>query len=89
VSELFEIGKAPYLVAVGDGARLLVYRSHAVSKESPAYREVSDYIREHRMVLISAENSSCDGMLGQTECSHYATPEARMLWLSTHPEENR
>uniref|UniRef100_A0AB39U1R9 Uncharacterized protein n=1 Tax=Mycolicibacterium phage Alyssa1 TaxID=3240801 RepID=A0AB39U1R9_9CAUD len=82
----FQVALAPYLVAVGDGARLRVYRSLAVSTEAPAYQPVADYIEENGMVLVSAETGPYDGMFGRTEQSHYATPEARMLWLAT--EEN-
>ncbi|MCV7217148.1 hypothetical protein H7J51_17905 [Mycobacterium crocinum] len=85
----FQVALAPYLVAVGDGARLRVYRSLAVSAEAPAYKPVADYIEENGMVLVSSETGRHDGMFGRTEQSHYATPEARMLWLATTEEENK
>lgn len=87
MSELFEVALAPYLVAAGDGERLRVYRSRVMQESDPAVEYVNSYIREHGMVLISTETGPYEGMFGMTEQSHYATPEARMLWLETHPED--
>lgn len=85
----FEVAQAPYLVAVGDGARLRVYRSLAVGVDSPAYQPVRQYITDNGMVLVSTETGPYDGMFGRTEQSHYATPEARMLWLTLTNEEKQ
>lgn len=74
------------LVAVGDGARLQVYRSLAVSPQAPAYKPVADYIADNRMVLISSGTGPQEGMKGRVEHLHYGTPEARMLWLAANPE---
>uniref|UniRef100_A0AB39U263 Uncharacterized protein n=3 Tax=unclassified Caudoviricetes TaxID=2788787 RepID=A0AB39U263_9CAUD len=85
----FTVALAPYLVAAGDGDRLRVYRSVVMQDNDPAVEYVNRYIEEHGMVLVSTETGPYDGMFGRTEQSHYATPEARMLWLATTEEEIR
>lgn len=86
MSPSFQVALAPYLVAVGDGARLMVYRSAVMQDTDPACEYVADYIRDHGMVLVSTETGLYDGMFGNTEQSHYATPEARIRWLDTYQE---
>lgn len=83
----FQVAQPPHLVAVGDGARLRVYRSLGVSVDSPAYQPVRQYIADNGMVLVSTETGPYEGMFGRTEQSHYATPEARMLWLTLTEED--
>lgn len=79
----FEVALAPYLVAVGDGSRLLVYRSAVMRDQDPACQYVAGYIRDTGMVLVSSETGIYEGMFGSTEQSRYATPEARHLWPAT------
>lgn len=85
----FTVALAPYLVAVGDGDRLRVYRSVVMQDTDPAVEYVRSYIAEHGMVLVSTETGPYDGMFGNTEQSHYGTPEARRLWLATTEESNK
>lgn len=75
------IAKAPYLVACGDDSEILVYRSYSVSKGDDAYLPVSEYIREHGLVMVSTETVREDRMLGRVERTHYATPERRNLLM--------
>lgn len=88
----FQVAMAPYLVAVGDSARLVVYRSEHVDKHAPAYQQIADYIIDHRMVLISTETTTHTDMVGHVEVTHWGTPEGRMQWLAYQqantPEEN-
>ena len=82
----FQIAKAPYLVAVGDGNRLMVCRSEHVDTQAPAYQEIADYLTDHRMVLIETATITHTNMVGLVHQSHYGTPEARQLWLSRNQE---
>lgn len=67
MSLAFEVAKSPYLVAVSDGTRMRVFRSLAVSVDSPAYHEVADYIREQGFVLIDTKDRDprADARLGR------------------------
>jgi hypothetical protein len=73
----FEVALAPYLVAAGDRARILVYRSVVMQDTDPAVQQVNDYIRECGMVLVSTKAGLLEGMFGNTEQSRYARPEIR------------
>lgn len=66
-----QVALAPYLVAVGDDNRLVVYRSEHVPTSAPAYQQIYDHIIDNRMQVVASEMTEHRDMAGRIQFSQW------------------